>query len=159
IQNVQPGHYTFAQGGIPGTYMKSVRWDGSDVTGKSLDIEGGGTLEVVYHAGAVRITGTAKDEKGESQGGAMVVLWPEQPLGGVAYPGARMAASDNQGTFALPALRPGNYYALAFEGTDGQTIQVRDLLMQFTAQAVKVEIKENSSPMTVATTVVPSEKI
>jgi beta-lactamase regulating signal transducer with metallopeptidase domain/cytochrome c5 len=158
IEHARPGHYNINQGTVPATYIKTLRWDGSDITEKELNIEGSGTLEIVFRKGAVRITGTVKNDKVEAPGGAMVVLWPEQPMPAFAYTGARMATSDNKNAFSMPALRPGIYYGIALEDTGSNLAQIRGLLVQFSAQATKVEIKENT-PVTVTVNAIPGYKV
>jgi hypothetical protein len=155
---VPPGSYAFQQGTIQKTSIKTVRWGDENVTEKGLVIDGNGTLEVVYRRGAVRTTGTIKNAKGEPHGGAQVVLWPVEPLPVFIANGIRNSTSDRNGAWNIGAVRPGFYYAAAFEDLETNIAQIRDFLDMFTGVVQKVEAKEGS-PLMLTLDLIPAETV
>jgi hypothetical protein len=158
LVGVPPGSYAFQQGTIQKTSIKTVRWGDENVTEKGLVIDGNGTLEVVYRRGAVRTTGTIKNAKGEPHGGAQVVLWPVEPLPVFIANGIRNSTSDRNGAWNIGAVRPGFYYAAAFEDLETNIAQIRDFLDMFTGVVQKVEAKEGS-PLMLTLDLIPAETV
>jgi protocatechuate 3,4-dioxygenase beta subunit len=158
LEGVQPGRYAFQQGTVQATSIQSVRWNDTDVTLRGLDVNGSGTLEVVYRRGAVRTTGTVKNAIGEPHGGAQIVMWPVDPLPVFNAQGKRNTTSDRLGAWNIGAVRPGSYYAVALEDIDANTAQVPELLEQLKALAQKVEAKEGS-PLMLTLDLIPAETV
>ncbi len=105
-----------------GAYVKSVRWDGG--------------LEIVLSAsGAAELRGSVVNRQGRPAAHAMVLLLP------VDGPpeSAKDVMADDQGNFAVSALRPGTYQAVAWEcRMDPLAIATAALVFERTARTVTV---------------------
>ena len=154
---VQAGLYTLASPSFTATYLKSVIWDGEDVSVSQLKIESDGEFNLTYRRGAVRVTGNAKDADGRPPAGATALIWPVEPRPARTYGGARASAIDSTGAFAMPDP-PGLYYAAAFPGINGVTALEPRFHRQFNDRATIFEIGENM-PVTLDIQAVTAEMV
>lgn len=147
MEGIAPGRWLLNFAGLPaGTYVKSVKLNGGDVTHSDLDFSrgAGGTLEIVLSKKAGDVNGSIVTEKNESTAGYMVSLWTRDPDAGQLNNGIRTATTDQSGSFKFPSLAPGIYYAAAWEEIDGGLAQARDFVNLETSDAVKLEVGEGS---------------
>lgn len=98
-----------------GTYIKSIRFGDADVTDKDLDLTslshgetGGKTLDVLLSPHAAEVTGTVRDSQGVARPGAWVIAWTAAGERG-------RDQTDQNGTFHLDKLPPGDYRIAAWE--------------------------------------------
>ena len=93
-----------------GTYLKSARFAGQDVTNALIDTTSGagGTLDIVLSSKPASVTGSVQNEKGEALAGVMVTLWPKIPDASPTG-GARLSFTDQSGGFQFKGLAPGDY--------------------------------------------------
>jgi hypothetical protein len=147
IKNAAPFAYRLQLSGIPqGTFVKTATLDGVDAIRNVLDLtHGGGELRIVLAKGATSVTGAVKKEKDQETGGVIVSLWSQEAESGMANQGVYTAAADQYGKFTFPTLRPGTYYAAAWESIDSGLAQTRAFLTQMTPDAVKVEVKQGAA--------------
>jgi len=138
------GKYALNLNSLPqGTYLKSARFAGQDVTKGFIDTTSGtgGTLELVLSAKSADITGSVQNDKGEARSGVMVTLWPKipdpSPIGGV-----RPSMTDQNGGFQFKGLAPGDYYVAAWEDVDFGLFQSTEFLNHFTSEATTVALSE-----------------
>ena len=78
IRNVAPVKYFPRVNGLPpGTYVKSVRFGGQDVTDKLIDLMSGagGTLEIVLSPHAASVSGVLRNSKGDTLPEIRLNLW------------------------------------------------------------------------------------
>lgn len=138
IENIGPSKFQLNVMALPpGVYVKSARFNGSDVMHSELDLtSGGGNLEIVLSNKAASITGTVTPEKDESVAGLTVSLWTNDE--------ARTARTDQYGAFQFQNLRPGTYQVAVWEEIDNGLAQAREFLNLLTGEAVKLEIVESS---------------
>lgn len=111
IDDVVPGKYQILlEQPLPGQYVDTVQFGGRDVLGQTVDVMDASLhLRVVYKADGGRVQGSA-----EQCSRGTVVLMPKEPAlqNGEMI---RTGGCDKSGRFDIGNLRPGAYYAAAFE--------------------------------------------
>jgi len=142
-----------------GTYLKSARFGGQDVTHSPIDTTSGtgGTLDLVLSSKAAEVAGSVQNDKGEAQAGVIVTLWPKTPDASPSG-GARQANTDQSGGFQFKSLAPGEYYVAAWEELEPGLGQSADFLSHFTSEASAVKLAEGGHE-TRDLKLVPSDKI
>ena len=126
-----------------GTYLKSARFAGQDVTNALIDTTSGtgGKLDLVLSSKTATVTGSVQNEKGEAPAGVMVTLWPKipdaSPMGGTHF-----SFTDQNGAFKFQSLAPGDYYVAAWEELDLELAQSADFLSHFTSEASAITLAE-----------------
>jgi hypothetical protein len=126
-----------------GTYLKSARFGGQDVTHAPIDTTSGtgGTLDITLSSKAASLTGSVQNDKGEALTGVMVTLWPKTPDASPTG-GARQAFTDQNGGFQFQGLAPNEYYVAAWEELEPGLSQSSDFLSHFTSEASEVKLAE-----------------
>jgi hypothetical protein len=142
IENVSPGAYKLNVNNAPdGTYLKAIRFNGQDLTDRTIDLSQGvsGELEIVFAYGAAEVDGTIQFPE-DSARSARVVLIADS-----ATPSSRMryAESDQNGTFNIKSLAPGFYHAYAFETLDPNLLENPVVANAIADRGVEVEVKES----------------
>jgi protocatechuate 3,4-dioxygenase beta subunit len=141
-QVVPPGSYEVSLQSAERIFIKSLSATGAALTGRTLQIKGGGPvkLSVVAAQGEGLISGVALRE-GKGVPGAMVVLVPADPANNHVL--FRRDQSDSDGTFTLANVVPGRYTLVAIENGWAQEWMNPEVLKKFTAQGepVIVEVK------------------
>ena len=129
----------------PGTYLKSARYGGQDVTHAPIDTTSGsgGTLELVLSSKAADVAGSVQNDKGEALGGVIVTMWPKTPDGSLTG-GARQASTDQNGGYRFQGLAPGDYYIAAWEELEPGLATSVDFLANFGGDASAVKISEGA---------------
>jgi hypothetical protein len=154
------GKYALNLNSLPqGTYLKSARFAGQDVTKSLIDTTSGtgGRLELVLSSKSADITGSVQNDKGETRSGVMVTLWPKipdpSPIGG-----ARPSITDQNGGFQFKGLAPGDYYIAAWEDVDLGLFQSTEFLNHFTSEATSVTLSESGHENR-EVKIVPADKV
>jgi hypothetical protein len=141
IQPVAAKKYSWCVKNLPpGTYVKSARFNDQDVTRKVIDTtnSGGGTLNIVVSTKAADLTGSVADNKGRAKSGVRVTLWPFESKDGVYE-----TATDQNGSFRLSGIAPGNYYVAAWEEILPPGLEkYPEFLSRFNGDAAAVTIEE-----------------
>lgn len=146
---------TFALPGIPaglyrvevnalsaGTYVKSIRFAGQDVTKTPLDLTSGsgGKLEILLSPNAADISGVVHDPSPEANGapaaGVTVTLWAQEDF-------TRTVATASNGQFLFTGLPPGEYRVAAWEQIEQGLDTVPEFRVKFDDKATTVQVKEN----------------
>jgi protocatechuate 3,4-dioxygenase beta subunit len=144
---VGTGKYMLNVVSLPqGTYLKSARFAGQDVTNALIDTTSGtgGTLELLLSSKAASVSGSVHNEKGDPLAGVMVTLWPKMPDASLTG-GARPAFTDQNGGFLFKGLAPGDYDVAAWEDLDPGLAQSADFLSRFTNDASAVTLAEGAT--------------
>jgi protocatechuate 3,4-dioxygenase beta subunit len=143
----------------PGTYLKSARYGGQDVTHALIDTTSGtgGTLDLVLSSKAADIAGSVQNDKGDALAGVIVTLWPKTPDASPSG-GARPANTDQNGGFKFQGLAPGEYYVAAWEELEPGLAASPDFLSHFTSEASTVKLAEGGHE-TRDLKPVPSDKV
>jgi len=97
-------------------------------------------LRVVYKSGAGRATGTV--ERGE---GAWVVLVPQDEALRDSDQFIRTARCAAYGKFAIDNLRPGSYYAFAFDRVRKEMLEDVEFVRKIVPRAVRVEVRHGEA--------------
>ncbi len=147
---VQPGRYVISPVGyIPGSYVESVTLGGRDVTARPVDLlDGALPFRVVYRANAGRVRGTV--EKGA--GNIVVIVPADEALLDPQF--IRAVRCDDAGRFEVGSLRPGDYFAFAFDRTDNAALSDPAFIRGLRAAAVAVHV-EAAQPADVELRVTP----
>ncbi len=126
-------------------FVKSIRFAGREVTNSVLDLTfGGGVVDILISHGAGRLTGEARNEQGDTVSGALVTAWfPGQTQAG-SFNSVRTTSTDQNGTFTLDNLTPGEYHLLAWEDVDPTIAGDPKFLSRFEGEAVTVILREHA---------------
>ena len=126
-----------------GTYLKSARYGGQDVTHATIDTTSGsgGTLELVLSSKSADLAGSVQNDKGEALAGVIVTMWPKTP-DGTPTGGARQASTDQNGGYKFQGLAPGDYYVAAWEELEPGLATSADFLANFSGNATAVKLAE-----------------
>ena len=110
IDQLYPGRYTLEPVGFaPGYYVDSVKLGDRDVLGLEVELfDGVPPLRISYKADAPSVRGTV-----ENGSGATVMLFPQDEAL-VTGQFIRTTNVGSDGRFEIGSLRPGDYYAFAF---------------------------------------------
>jgi hypothetical protein len=162
ITGVEPARYFVNVTGLPpGSYVKSVKFAGQDITKTILDMSTGaaGALEVLLSARAADFTGVVHNDNGDLLAGVPVTFWPKTPDRGKPDGGIKIATTDPNGSFKLSGLAPGDYYVAAWDyiPVEGLT-QNPDFLARFAGTESAVKLGE-SGHQTADTKLIPSDRI
>jgi hypothetical protein len=140
IENLVQGLYRF-QPTSPGApyYLASIEMNGRDVVGEWVEIAPG-TLPVTitYRADGGTVRGAVED-----CGTGTVVLAPQVPS--LQYSEfVRQTACGQGGRFEITSLRPGEYYAFAFDQPVG-TMELTSFAAKWISQAVRVTVRSGEA--------------
>jgi hypothetical protein len=134
VQDAYPGVYRlgplFPQPRSP-YYLDAVRIGDMDLTMQEAEIAFDAVITVVYKTDGGSVHG-----KAENCASGGVVLVPSEPARRRPV-FTRSGACDSNGNYEVDAVRPGDYYALAFAG-NGPVPRLDDFLLN---QAVKVSVR------------------
>jgi Carboxypeptidase regulatory-like domain len=139
---VPPGSYEVSITNAPGSYLKSISPAGAGVTGRTLEVRSGGTvnLTISVASGQGQITGRALREK-RGFAGAMIVLVPSDPAHNQVL--FRREQSDTDGSFTLGDVVPGAYTLLALEKGWELAWTDPDVLKNYLGRGVSVQVQPN----------------
>jgi hypothetical protein len=148
VSGIPPGRYWVDVRTPPrstNAYVKSIGFGEVDATLKPIDIGTGPqpALDVLVSPNGGTVSGTVRNDKGDSTPAAQVVLAPaSRDLGGIQR--LVKTAAAPQGTFSFSGVAPGDYLLLALEG--GETGALRDPAFRETLadRGVKVTVQEGS---------------
>jgi 5-hydroxyisourate hydrolase-like protein (transthyretin family) len=155
IDNVWPGEYRVAVGGLPsGLYVKEARLGSADVLNTPLRVTGpdSNTLDILLSPNVATIDGAVVDVSGQPMPGAQVVLIPKGNRERTEL--FRPVTADLSGRFAIPSVAPGEYTLAAWDVIEPNAFFHPDFIRQAEANGRAVRILESSS-QTVNVTAVP----
>ena len=132
LQDVYPGSYRIVSTPTQAPYyMAAVRIGGADLTTAEADLSSGaGQIMIVYKSDGGTLRGTV-----ENCAAGIVILIPQDPAV-QSLPFLRSARCDQSDRYEITAVRPGDYYALAFAEPGG----VPQVVDAFINQAGKVTV-------------------
>lgn len=145
IKNVTPDTYNLRVGGLQNqVYLKSVYNGSQDVKNAEITILPGASpvLSVVVSTAGGQVSGTVKGDKDKPASGAMVVLVPDAPLreDQAKY---KVASSDQNGSFSISAIPPGQYKLFAWEGAEMGQWTDPEFLQTWESKGKTVVFKKN----------------
>jgi hypothetical protein len=160
-QGFAPGRYLWDVSNLSDSvYVKSVRYGGEDVTSSPVNVGPGGKLEIVLSGKASSITGTLRNDKNAPLSGVTVTAWPKTPNPGSQLANVKSRSTDQNGSFKIAGLAPGDYCVAAWEGgsVSPALLELPEFLASFTSEAEAVTLGEGSSA-NVAATLITSAKV
>ena len=120
-----------------GSYVKSVRWNQNDVTGKDLDLTpGGGNLEILLSPNAATVSGVVHNDDGKPATGVQVQIFLGDEF-------IRSDSADQNGAFRFTSLRPGDYRVFAFEDIESGLSSEPGFRKAFVSSSAAVKLEEN----------------
>lgn len=142
LKNVYRGRYrVFPMGYVPGYYVASIWYGGQDVTTQAIEIVNPPSpLKIVYHSGAGRAAGTV--ERGE---GTWVALVPQDEAFRDSSQFLRIVKCGAHGKFEAGSLRPGGYYAFAFDRVRSEMLGDVEFVRKLAAHAVRVDVRHGET--------------
>jgi hypothetical protein len=130
----------------PGTYVKSIRFEGQDVTKATLDLTsgGGGTMSIALSTKVAQISGMVHGTDGMPLASTWVSLWtPGVPAEAADF--TRTAQTDANGQFEFDSLPPGEYRVAAWEGVMTPGLGTfPEFRIKFESQAAAVKLEEGA---------------
>jgi Carboxypeptidase regulatory-like domain len=139
VQSVYPGVYGLGpllQAPAPPYYLEAIRAGGADLTIQDAEISSDVTIATVYKTDGGSVVG-----KAENCASGGVVLVPSDPLRRAVF--SRSGPCDADGHYEVRAVRPGEYYGLAFAG-NGPVLVLDDALLN---AAVKITVRAGEATM------------
>jgi protocatechuate 3,4-dioxygenase beta subunit len=147
ITEVFPGKYFVTLGAMPqGTYVKSISLAGREIARAPLDLTAGaaGSLEVVLSAKAADVSGSVRTEKGDPLQGVPVTLWLKTPDRSRQDAGIHTTDTDQNGSFKIAGLAPGDYYVAAWDDIPEAGLNSNPaFLARFQSDDTAVKLTEN----------------
>jgi uncharacterized surface anchored protein len=151
IKGVPPVKFAVNVSGIPNTcYLKSVQFNGRDVTPDGLDMSAGGPIEVVISAAAAQVDAVVMDKDGKAAINAVVAIVPKDGRS----PMVQMA--DENGILSVKGLKPGDYKLLAWEDVEQGAPSDPDFLKQFETKMKSIKL-ESAGHEAVQLTAIPAD--
>jgi hypothetical protein len=127
------------QAGIPGKYVKSVRFGDREIADGQLDLsqQSEGKLEIILGSDVGQLLGGVQTSSGDPAEGALITLASKQD-GRIDL--FKIAPVDKNGNFMLKDLAPGEYMAFAWQDVDVNMVQSPDFRKPFESKGVSVSI-------------------
>ena len=150
------GPTTLSASPLPaGWAVKSIDYDGKDLSDKPLDVQGGQSITgvtVVLSKRLPDLQGTLLDPAGAPSAGT-VLLFPDDPDKWVEESRlTRVARPDETGRFVFTKTVPGSYYVVALDYVQTGDWNDPAFLEALRPQAQRVSVAEGSAPAAVALT-------
>jgi hypothetical protein len=142
IPRIVPNRYSVQVDGLPdNVYVKSVHFEGRDITGQDLDLASGagGALEIVLSPDAAGIAGIVRAADGEAAAGATVQVCAGDDT-------VKYVSSDENGQYKVGGLPPGDYRVLAWEEVDPGLSLDAAFRSHFESQTAAVKLSERAHP-------------
>jgi hypothetical protein len=143
LKNVAADRYLVQVNNLPeGSYVKSVRFGGQDLTEEGLDLTSGvaGSLQITLSLEAAQVDGVVQDSDNKPVAGATVVLLPDVRSRYSLY---REVTADQNGAFRLKGVTPGDYKFLAWEDIVTGASQDPEFLKKYESKAESLSLKES----------------
>jgi Carboxypeptidase regulatory-like domain len=160
IKDAPPGRYDLDIMGLPaGFYVKSVRAGETDVLLSGLDLTGGAAakVDIAISPNAAVVTGTVQNPNtGNAAPGATVMLIPQEKERHEQQSYYRVTLSDQNGSFTLNGLTPGEYKAYAWEDLEAGAYMDTEVMKPLESKSEALSLHE-SDRKTLKLTLIPAD--
>lgn len=146
IAGISPGKYSLTAIAMPqDSYIKSVKVGGHESVDGTVDLSSGSaaSLEVVVSLKPAQLSGTVQGSDG-AVSGATVVLVPEGAKGALTE-NVRTATTDQNGSFTLRGLAPGEYKLFAWEDVEPGSYFDPEFRKPYEGNAVTVKLDQGAA--------------
>lgn len=142
LKRVYAGQYRILPVGyVPGYYIASILYGDQEVTTQTVSIRNPPLpIRINYRQGAASVTGTV--EKGE---GMWVALVPQDEALRDPHQFIRTAKCEEHGRFSIGSLRPGSYYAYAFDRVQREMLADVEFVRKLAPYARRVELRHGET--------------
>ncbi|MBN8730896.1 MAG: carboxypeptidase regulatory-like domain-containing protein [Acidobacteria bacterium] len=142
LSTVYAGRYRVLPAGyVPGYYVASIWYGDQEVTTRAVDVASPPLpLRIVYRQGAARATGSV--ERGE---GTWVVFVPQDEALRDPHQFIRSAKCEANGRFSIEHLRPGSYYAFAFNRVQREMLEDVEFVRRIVPHAERVDMRHGET--------------
>jgi len=140
LKDSSPNVYALSvYAGLPGKYVKSIRFGDQDVADGRLDLSvaSEGKLEIVLGSDVGQLLGGVRTSSGDPAVGALLTLAPKQ---GGRTDLFKVTSVDQNGNFTLKDVAPGEYMAFAWQDVDVNMAQSPEFRKPFESKGVAVSI-------------------
>lgn len=147
VEGLGPVKYGLIVAALPqGMYVKSVMFNGTDVTHSDIDLSAGagGALDILLSNQAAEVSVSVRTNGDQPTSGRTVTLWPQAPDLGSPNGGIFNSITDQNGSARFVNVPPGKYFAAAWEDLPNGLQQSRDFQTLMAGDAFKLELKEGS---------------
>ncbi|MBZ5582379.1 MAG: carboxypeptidase-like regulatory domain-containing protein, partial [Acidobacteriia bacterium] len=133
--------YAVGLKGLAGAYVKSMRYQGREVSESGVDLNAGAadTLQITLRSAGAQVSGVAQDEDHKPVPGAAVALVSDSGRHLVF----KTAIADQHGAFRIQGVAPGDYKTVAVEDIDPASLEDPQVFQRFAGRAEKLALKEN----------------
>ncbi len=131
----------------PELYVKSIRFNGTDVTHQPLHLPfEGGEFEVSLASGAAGVSGFVQTAKGRRAEASCVTIWSiNEPLDGSRSFSATVPLGEEaKGSFQLENLPPGKYLINAWAEIDQGLATYPEFFKAFASTAIQLTLKQGT---------------
>jgi protocatechuate 3,4-dioxygenase beta subunit len=145
LNSVTPAKYSLSIHPLPdGAYLRTIRIGDQEMPANAIDLSGGvsGQLQVYLKMSAGEIDGVVHDDDGQPAGGAVVTVAPDPPNPEQEQLYHR-SETDQNGTFQVKNVAPGNYRVYAWEDLEYGAQLDPDLLKAHSSRSERVTIDES----------------
>ena len=105
--------------GLPGWHLKSVSYDGRDITDVPTEFTSSSpNVEMLLTRNSVTVTGTVRTAQGAGTDAAVLIFGRGQSQWDGRFTTTRVGQTDGQGRYRLEGLRAGHYLAIALSAED-----------------------------------------
>ncbi|MBI3934680.1 MAG: carboxypeptidase regulatory-like domain-containing protein [Acidobacteria bacterium] len=144
LRSVQPGRYRIRPtGAVPGYYLAGAFLGGSDVLNQAVDLYSRAEpIRVLYKPNGGRVQGQVEN----GQGSLVALIPQDEGLRHTQF--IHTTTPGHRGGFELSGLRPGDYYAFAFERAahfEPDLLEDVTFIRNLVSQAVSVRVNDNSA--------------
>ena len=145
IEGLMPGHFFLRM--TFGPRVKSITWNGRDMTHQPFDASEGRDFTgvvITFTDKTTTLTGAVRDDRGGPAPSAMVVAFPVERAQWTNYGlnpvRLRSAPTASNGTFRYTTLPPGEYFIAAIRPEPGVEWRREKFLEALSASAVRVTL-------------------
>lgn len=145
LPNVSAGKYRIHATYPPASgYLQSIHVGEQDVTGQYIELTNGGNVKVQLDGNGGTITGTVHSE-GKPVFSSVTILIVPAKKELREFPMMKLTAPDQNASFTVEQLAPGDYLVLAVDGYDSALLEDEAQFRDLERKAKKVTLKKGSS--------------